>query len=218
MPRFRFMKLLLNIKKCYSNLLQSKQNVMHVTKRLKPILVISLAKQVHYITLTTPTRRLAEVNNFIEDQNRLKKMATQQLIAENKEGAEIHHGADLCKQKCHELLAELNLPKGLLPLNDIAEMGYNSSTGFLWLKQSKRYEHKFQDIGRTVAYETELTAFAENRRMRKVSGVKSQQLLMWVKIAEMSNEEPGKVKFTSAAGLSMSFPVSAFELEEKDHK
>ncbi|XP_044496442.1 uncharacterized protein LOC123218854 [Mangifera indica] len=191
---------------------------MHVTKRLKPILVISLAKQAHYITLTTPTRRLAEVNNFIEVQNRLKKMATQQLIAENKEGAEIHHGADICKQKCHELLVELNLPKGLLPLNDIAEMGYNSSTGFLWLKQSKRYEHKFQGIGRTVAYETELTAFAENRRMRKVSGVKSQQLLMWVKIAEMSIEEPGKVKFTSVAGLSMSFPVSAFELEEKDHK
>ncbi|XP_031256734.1 uncharacterized protein LOC116114737 [Pistacia vera] len=147
-------------------------------------------------------------------------MATQQLITENKEGAEIHHGADLCKQKCHELLAEFNLPKGLLPLNDLTEIGYNRTTGFLWLKQSKRYEHKFRAIGKTVAYDTELSSFAENGRIRKLSGVKSKELLIWVKINEMCIEDPssGKVKFTSAAGLSMSFPLSAFELEEKDQK
>ncbi|XP_031272702.1 uncharacterized protein LOC116131194 [Pistacia vera] len=147
-------------------------------------------------------------------------MATQQLIAEHQEGAEIHHGANLCKQKCQEFLQELNLPKGLLPLNDLTEMGYNRATGFVWLKQNKRYEHKFHAIGRTVAYETKLTAFAENRRMRKISGIKSSALFMWVKIGEMSIDDPssGKVKFTSAAGLSLSFPISAFEIEEKDHK
>ncbi|KAJ0017742.1 hypothetical protein Pint_09972 [Pistacia integerrima] len=143
-------------------------------------------------------------------------MATQQLIAENKEGAEIYHGADLCKKKCHELLDELNLPKGLLPLNNLTEMGYNRDTGFLWLKQNKRYEHKFHAIGKTVAYETELSAFAENRRMRKISGIKSSAVLMWVKVGEICIEDPssGKVKLTSAAGISMSFPTSAFQLEK----
>ncbi|KAJ0017743.1 hypothetical protein Pint_09971 [Pistacia integerrima] len=102
-------------------------------------------------------------------------MATQQLITENKEGAEIHHGADLCKQKCHELLAEFNLPKGLLPLNDLTEIGYNRTTGFL---------------------------VAQAKLMKCV----------------LKDPSSGKVKFTSAAGLSMSFPLSAFELEEKDQK
>ncbi|KAJ0080903.1 hypothetical protein Patl1_10064 [Pistacia atlantica] len=115
-------------------------------------------------------------------------MSTQQLIAQNKQGAEIHRGAALCKQKCHELLDELNLPKGILPLNNLTEMGYNRATGFLWLKQNKRYEHKFHAIGKTVAYDTEISTFAEN------------------------HPSSGKVKLTGASGLSMSFPTSAFEL------
>ncbi|KAJ0017748.1 hypothetical protein Pint_09974 [Pistacia integerrima] len=141
-------------------------------------------------------------------------MSTQQLIAENKQGAEIHRDTALCKQKCHELLDELNLPKGILALNNLTEMVYNRATGFLWLKQNKRYEHKFHAIGKTVAYDTEISAFAENRRMRKISGIKSSAVLMWVKVVEMCIEDrsSGKVRLTGAAGLSMSFPTSAFEL------
>lgn len=144
-------------------------------------------------------------------------MATQQLVADKKQGAEVHHGAALCKKKCHEVLAELNLPKGLLPLDNLTEMGYNRATGYIWLKQSQPYEHKFKAINRTVSYDTEVSAFVENRRMRKVTGVKSKELAMWVKLAEIYIEDPnsGKVTFSSAAGLSRAFPSSAFELEDK---
>ncbi|KAJ0017747.1 hypothetical protein Pint_09975 [Pistacia integerrima] len=147
-------------------------------------------------------------------------MATQQLVADNKQGAEVHHGAALCKQKCHELLAEFNLPKGLLPLDNLTEMGYNRATGFMWVKQNQRYEHKFKAINRTVSYDTEVSAYIENRRMRKVTGVKVKELLMWVRLVEMYIDDPNssKVTFSSAAGLSKTFPISAFELEEKDQK
>ncbi|KAJ0080901.1 hypothetical protein Patl1_10066 [Pistacia atlantica] len=56
--------------------------------------------------------------------------------------------------------------------------------------------------------------------MRKVTGVKVKELLMWVRLVEMYIDDPnsGKVTFSSAAGLSKTFPISAFELEEKDQK
>lgn len=144
-------------------------------------------------------------------------MATQQLVADNKQGAEVHHGATLCKQKLFELLDEFNLPKGLLPLNNLTEMGYNRATGFLWAKQDQRYEHDFKAINRVVTYDTEVSAFIEERRMHKINGVKTKELLLRVKIVEMSIDNPnsGKVNFCSAAGLGKTFPLSAFELEEK---
>lgn len=145
-----------------------------------------------------------------------KKMAQQQLIANNQEGAEIYHGESICKQKSHELLAEINLPKGLLPLNDLVEVGYNRATGFVWLKQKKRTEHKFRSIGRNVSYDTEVTAFVEDRRMRRLTGVKSKELLIWVSISDIYTDAPDskKITFANSTGLARSFPISAFELDE----
>ncbi|KAJ4703858.1 Protein of unknown function, DUF538 [Melia azedarach] len=145
---------------------------------------------------------------------------SQQLIANNREGAEIHRGESLCKQKSHELLSEISLPKGLLPLNDLVEVGYNRTTGFVWLKQKNRTEHKFRAIGRNVSYDTEVTAFVEDRRMRRLTGVKSKEFLIWVTISDIyiDNPDSKKITFANLSGLSRSFPISAFELEEKEDK
>ncbi|KAJ0080902.1 hypothetical protein Patl1_10065 [Pistacia atlantica] len=118
-------------------------------------------------------------------------MSTQQLIAENKQGAEIHRDPALCKQKCHELLDELNLPKGILPLNNLTEMGYNRATGFLWLRQNKRYNTS------SMLSEKPLPTTPRYRRLLRTVGC---------------IPSSGKVRLTGAAGLSMSFPTSAFEL------
>lgn len=146
-------------------------------------------------------------------------MATQ-LIAPHRDNAEIYQGEDLCKQKSRELLNEISLPKGLLPLNDIVEVGYNRSTGFVWLKQKKRTEHRFQAIRRTVAYESEVTAFVEKGRMRRVSEVKSKELFFWVTVSDIFIEDPDsdKITFANSTGISRSFPVSAFELNEEDEE
>ncbi|KAG9448018.1 hypothetical protein H6P81_014146 [Aristolochia fimbriata] len=140
-----------------------------------------------------------------------------QLIATHREKAEVYEGDALCKQKSMELLEELNLPKGLLPLNDLVECGYNRESGFVWLIQKKKCDHYFKKIGRHVAYAPEVTAFVENRKMKKMTGVKSKELLIWITLTEMYIQDPasGQITFKTPTGLSRSFPVSAFEIEEK---
>ncbi|XP_059668990.1 uncharacterized protein LOC132314097 [Cornus florida] len=140
-----------------------------------------------------------------------------QKVASHRENAEIYHGEALCKQKSRELLEKVSLPKGLLPLDDVVEVGHNQSTGFVWLKQKKKTQHRFRLIGRNVSYDTEVTAFMEDRRMRKLTGVKSKELLIWVSISDIYIDDPssGKITFGTAAGISRSFPVSAFEVEDK---
>ncbi|XP_066395689.1 uncharacterized protein [Miscanthus floridulus] len=43
-------------------------------------------------------------------------------------GAEVVHGDAICRKKSMELLEELGLPMGLLPMEDIQEFGYNRNT------------------------------------------------------------------------------------------
>uniref|UniRef100_A0A5B6YIU2 DUF538 family protein n=1 Tax=Davidia involucrata TaxID=16924 RepID=A0A5B6YIU2_DAVIN len=143
-------------------------------------------------------------------------MSSQQ-IANHRENAEIYHGEAICKQKSRELLEKISLPKGLLPLDDLVEVGHNETTGFVWLKQKKKKEHKFRLIGRNVSYDTEVTAFVDDRRMRRLTGVKSKELLIWISISEIYIADPssGKITFGTPTGISRSFPVSAFEIEDE---
>ncbi|RWV77159.1 hypothetical protein GW17_00062053 [Ensete ventricosum] len=131
-----------------------------------------------------------------------------------------NHGAELCKKKSVEPLTLLHLPKGLLPLEGMEEVGYNRATGFVWLKQRKATNHVFKTIEKAVSYAAEVTAFVEDRRMSRMTGVKSKELLVWVSISEMSIHEPEskKIVFKTPAGLSRSFPVSAFEEEEEEEQ
>ncbi|XP_010274785.1 PREDICTED: uncharacterized protein LOC104610025 [Nelumbo nucifera] len=143
-----------------------------------------------------------------------------QAIEKYRENAEIYNGKALCKEKSRQLLEEIALPKGLLPLEDMEEVGYNREAGFVWLKQKKSTQHSFKRIGKNVSYGTDVTAFVENRRMKKLTGVKSKELLIWVTIAEIYIDDPAsdKITFKTPAGISRSFPISAFELEEEEEK
>lgn len=144
-------------------------------------------------------------------------MATQQ-IAQHRNQAEIYQGQGICMQKSRLLLDESLLPRGLLPLDEIIEMGYNRTTGFVWLKQKQKKEHRFQAIGRTVSYETEVTAFVEERRMRRVTGVKSKELFIWITISEIFVDDPRsrKISFANSTGIAWTFPLSAFAIQD-DH-
>ena len=136
-----------------------------------------------------------------------------QAIEAQREGAEVYHGAALCAEKAVELLAETNMPLGLLPLADIQEVGYNRATGFVWLRQKKALTHTFKQIGRQVSYATEVTAFVEDRKMKRMTGVKSKELLIWVTISEIVISPSGsKIVFRTPVGLGRAFPVSAFQL------
>ncbi|KAM1347237.1 hypothetical protein ACFX13_037224 [Malus domestica] len=142
-----------------------------------------------------------------------------QQIAGHREGADIYHGEALCRQKFHELLDKMCLPRGLLPLDDVVEFGYNSTSGFVWLKQKKRKEHRFRAISKTVSYDTEVMGFLEEHRMRRLSGVKSKELLVWVSISDIyvdPNSDLNKITFANGSGISRSFPVTAFGLEGEE--
>ncbi|KMZ57466.1 hypothetical protein ZOSMA_85G00260 [Zostera marina] len=144
-----------------------------------------------------------------------EEMVHSSSIQTHREGADVFNGdSDLCKEKTIELLDELHLPKGLLPLEEIEEVGYNRSTGFVWLKQKKSKEHYFKKIGKQVWYGGEVTAFVEDRRMSKMTGVKSKELFIWITLSDMYIQDPssGKITFKTPAGLSRSFPGSAFDL------
>ncbi|XP_026444791.1 uncharacterized protein LOC113345194 [Papaver somniferum] len=143
-----------------------------------------------------------------------------QLIETNRENAETYTGDEICKAKTLELLDEISLPNGLLPLEDIIEVGCNRATGFVWLRQKKKKEHYFKSIGKPVSYAAEVTAFVEKHRMKKITGVKSKDTMLWVTLSDIYIDNPssGKIVCKTPFGLSRTFPVSAFVNEETEEE
>ncbi|KAL5731779.1 hypothetical protein ACHQM5_004477 [Ranunculus cassubicifolius] len=143
-----------------------------------------------------------------------------QTIENHRDNAEVYYG-DVCKSKSLELLAQIDLPNGLLPLEDISEVGYNRETGFVWLKQKKTTTHVFKTIGKHVSYGTEITAFVEKHKMKKLTGVKTKEILIWVTIGDIyieANDEK-KIAFKNPqTGISRSFPVTAFLVADDQKK
>ncbi|XP_072957941.1 uncharacterized protein [Typha angustifolia] len=139
-----------------------------------------------------------------------------QTIANYREGAEIFKGDKLCKNNSIQMLEEVGLPKGLLPLEDIEEFGYNREAGFIWLIQKKKKDHTFKKIKQIVSYAPEVTAFVEKGKLKKITGVKTREMMLWLTVVEVYIEDPslGKITFKTGTGLSDSFVISAFELEE----
>ncbi|KAF5191393.1 plant/protein (Protein of unknown function, DUF538) [Thalictrum thalictroides] len=129
--------------------------------------------------------------------------------------AMIVYGDEIGQEKTVFLLQEVGLPTGLLPLKDIIECGYVEETGFVWLKQKKKIEHKFQKVGRQVIYGTDITAYVEKYKIKKLTGVKVKELMVWVTLGDIVVEDPenGKITFRSPTGLFRTFPASAFDGE-----
>jgi hypothetical protein len=62
-----------------------------------------------------------------------KEIMASQDIECHRAGAEVFTGDTTCRKKSVELLEEFGIPKGLVPLEDIQEFGYNRDSGFIWL-------------------------------------------------------------------------------------
>ncbi|KAK1386359.1 Pentatricopeptide repeat-containing protein [Heracleum sosnowskyi] len=129
--------------------------------------------------------------------------------------SEVYYGNEMCQAKSKFLLTEMGLPNGLLPLQDMEECGYVKETGFVWLKQKKKTDHTFEKIGKLTSYGNEVTAVIEKGKIKKLTGVKTKELLMWIKLSDIYVDDPptGKITFKTPTGLYRTFPVSAFEIE-----
>ncbi|KAK9055142.1 hypothetical protein SSX86_026224 [Deinandra increscens subsp. villosa] len=127
--------------------------------------------------------------------------------------AEIFTGNEVCKEKARSLLREYCLPDGLLPIEDVEELGYVKETGFLWVKQKNEIKHKFEKVGKQVSYATEITSYFEKCKIKKLSGVKSKEVVIWISLIEIFIENPSSDKITmkTPTGISKTFPKDAFE-------
>eukprot|EP01018_Ginkgo_biloba_P024177 Gb_40920 [translate_table: standard] len=143
-----------------------------------------------------------------------------QVVKDGRAGAEVYHGSEMCKQKALQLLEEMGLPRGLLPLHGLEECGYVKATGFVWLKRKKKLEHRFKTTGKLVSYAPEVTAYVEKYKMKNVSGVKAKELRMWIPLTDMTIDDPSTqmIYCKSALGIGMSFPVQAFETEYENYE
>ncbi|XP_065861422.1 uncharacterized protein [Euphorbia lathyris] len=143
-----------------------------------------------------------------------KKMSSSRSrsIEDERAGAEIVYGAENCYIHSVKLLEELGFPKGVLPLKDLEECGRVRETGFVWMKQKAPYEHFFVGTNSKVSYGLEVTAYVENFKMKKMTGIKSRQMFLWVPITEMSIPDPktNKILFKTPMGIAKAFPLSAF--------
>ncbi|CAH8355498.1 unnamed protein product [Eruca vesicaria subsp. sativa] len=139
-------------------------------------------------------------------------MALREIVGDDIESCS---DPSLCLDKAKELLALFNLPTGLLPLKDMIEVGHNKTKGFVWMKMRSKIEHTFGEIGRKVIYDTEITAYVENRRLKRLTGVKSKELMIWVPVHDIfiKEKEQEKITFANNTGLSRTYKVSAFESE-----
>ncbi|XP_044445892.1 uncharacterized protein [Triticum aestivum] len=125
-----------------------------------------------------------------------------QLVESHRAGAEVHKGNDICKKKTVELLEELGLPGGLFPMDDIEEVGHNCESGFVWMLQKKKNEHMFNKLNQTtVSYDTEVAAFVEKGKMKKVTGVKIEDLYSLVEVY-VDESSANEVTIKTDNGLS----------------
>ncbi|XP_073269058.1 uncharacterized protein [Primulina huaijiensis] len=147
-------------------------------------------------------------------------MASNKQREDLRANAEIVHGAEECYKHSLKMLEELGFPRGVLPLKNLEECGLVRETGYVWMKQKAPYDHFFAGTNSVVRYDTEVTAIVEKGKMKKMSGVKSKQLLLWVPIVEMSIEEStgNKIYFKTPVGIGRSFPITSFMDEEEKHQ
>ncbi|KAL5205038.1 hypothetical protein ABZP36_009909 [Zizania latifolia] len=74
-----------------------------------------------------------------------------------------------------------------------------------------------QMIKQTVSYAGEVTAFVEQPgKMRRIAGVKTKELMLWLSVLEVYVDEasPGKVTLKTGTDLSESFDAAAFAVGE----
>nr|ADB08697.1 hypothetical protein [Wolffia arrhiza] len=131
-------------------------------------------------------------------------------------GAEIAYGEEECQHYTKLMLEELGFPPGVIPIKNFLECGRVRETGFVWMKLKEPYEHEFKAINAIVKYSKVVTAYVEKNKMKKMTGVKCRELLIWIPLVEMSINEPeGKhIYFKTNLGIGENQPLSAFLDEE----
>ncbi|KAF9683862.1 hypothetical protein SADUNF_Sadunf04G0058100 [Salix dunnii] len=129
-----------------------------------------------------------------------------------KEGGVVAKGHEEGLKMAISLLEEFELPLGLLPLEDVIEVGFVRSTGYMWIVQKKKLEHNFRIASKLVSYDTDIKGYVNKKQIKKLKGVKAKELMLWPPVHEITVDDPltGKIHFKSLAGITKTFPIEAF--------
>ncbi|KAM0907689.1 hypothetical protein ACQ4PT_015426 [Festuca glaucescens] len=129
-----------------------------------------------------------------------------------REGAVVKKGHEEGLKMATSLLEEFGLPLGLLPLAEVIEVGFVRATGYMWIAQKKKVEHRFKLVSKQVSYDVEITGYVKVKSIKKLKGVKAKELMLWPPVNEITVDDPptGKIVFKSLAGVTKTFPVEAF--------
>ncbi|KAF6152122.1 hypothetical protein GIB67_031444 [Kingdonia uniflora] len=103
--------------------------------------------------------------------------------------AEVFQGPEICREMVKKMLAETNLPNGLIPLENIEECGHVKESGFVWFKLKEKKDYRFKSTGKLVSYAPETTVY----------------------VPDPPNE---KITFKAPLGLFKTYPVSTFEIAD----
>ncbi|OAY24930.1 uncharacterized protein LOC110604798 [Manihot esculenta] len=133
-------------------------------------------------------------------------------MADKKEGGIVKKGHEEGIKMAVSILEEFGLPLGLLPLEDVIEVGFVRSSGYMWIHQKKKVEHNFKMISKLVSYDSEITGYVSKKLIKKLKGVKAKELMLWPPVSEIIVDDTptGKIHFKSLAGITKTFPVEAF--------
>ncbi|XVF57022.1 hypothetical protein PTKIN_Ptkin06aG0169200 [Pterospermum kingtungense] len=101
-----------------------------------------------------------------------------------------------------------------MPLNNLVEVGYNPTTGFIWLKHQNSFEHYYKVVKKSSRYDEEIKGFIEDRQIKKLRGVKAKEMV-WVPISNISVDDSNspKITFATPMGFSLTFAAASFEAE-----
>ncbi|KAJ4980089.1 hypothetical protein NE237_010869 [Protea cynaroides] len=136
------------------------------------------------------------------------------MATDERAGAEIVRGKEACDLFSAELMKEIGFPSGVLPTGELEECGRVRATGFVWWKCKAAYEHFSVPTNSKTSYAAETTAYVEKGKMKKMTGVKTKQVFVWVPVSEMSIDG-NKITFKASVGVGKSFPLISFMNEEE---
>ncbi|KAJ4977542.1 hypothetical protein NE237_008322 [Protea cynaroides] len=136
------------------------------------------------------------------------------MATDERAGAAIVRGKEACDRFSAELMKEIGFPCGVLPTGELEECGRVKDTGFVWWKCKGAYEHFSVPTNSKTSYAAETTAYVEKGKIKKMTGVKTKQVFVWMTVAEMSIDGD-KITFKTSVGVGKSFPLVAFMNEEE---
>ncbi|KAK6132608.1 hypothetical protein DH2020_033710 [Rehmannia glutinosa] len=130
-----------------------------------------------------------------------------------KQGGIVKRGHDEALKTAVSLLEEFGLPLGLLsPLADVLEIGFVRATGYMWIVQQKKVEHDFNTINKSVSYNSEISAYLEKNRLKKMKGVTSKEMVPWPLVSDIwvDDSPTGRIYIKSLGGTAKRFPLRPF--------